>query len=65
MQIANDLIGYSKYLEEIKILAVYGGTKIEKQIKSLKNRPQIVIGTLGRTKDLIKEKNYLLEKFNV
>ena len=27
MQIANDLIGYSKFLEEIKILAVYGGNK--------------------------------------
>ena len=56
MQIANDLIGYSKYLKDIKILAVYGGAKIEKQIKSLKKGPQIIIGTPGRTKDLIKRK---------
>ena len=62
MQIANDLIGYSKYLEEIKILAIYGGTKIEKQIKSLKNGPQIVIGTPGRTKDLIKRKKLFVGK---
>ena len=62
MQIANDLIGYSKHLEEIKILAVYGGTKIEKQIKSLKKGPQIVIGTPGRTKDLIKRKKLFVGK---
>ena len=62
MQIANDLISYSKYLEEIKILAVYGGTKIEKQIKSLTKRPQIVIGTPGRTKDLIKRKKLSVGK---
>ena len=62
MQIANDLKGYSKYLEEIKILAVYGGTKIEKQIKSLKKGSQIVIGTPGRTKDLIKRKKLFVGK---
>ena len=43
-------------MKSINILAVYGGTKIEKQIKSLKKGPQIVIGTPGRTKDLIKRK---------
>ena len=62
MQIANDLVGYSKYLKEIKILAVFGGTKIEKQIKSLKKGPQIVIGTPGRTKDLIKRKKLFIGK---
>ena len=56
MQITNDLISYSKYLKSLNILAVYGGTKIEKQIKALKKGPQIVIGTPGRTKDLIKRK---------
>ena len=56
IQITNDLLSYSKYLKSINILAVYGGTKIEKQIKSLKRGPQIVIGTPGRTKDLIKRK---------
>ena len=62
MQIADDLIGYSKYLKEIKILAVYGGTKIEKHIKSLKKGPQIVIGTPGRTRDLIKRKKLFVGK---
>ncbi len=56
IQITNDLSSYSKYLKMVKVLAVYGGTKIEKQIRSLKKGPQIIIGTPGRTKDLIRRK---------
>ena len=56
IQITNDLISYSKYVKMINVLAVYGGAKIEKQIKSLKKGPQIVVGTPGRTKDLIRRK---------
>jgi len=56
IQISNDLSSYSKYLKKINTLAVYGGTKIEKQIRSLKKGPQIIVGTPGRTKDLIRRK---------
>jgi ATP-dependent RNA helicase DeaD len=56
IQITNDLRSYSKYLKTINILAVYGGVKIDKQFKSLKKEPQIIVGTPGRTKDLIKRK---------
>jgi len=56
IQITNDLLSYSKYVKMINILAVYGGAKIDKQIKSLKKGPQIVVGTPGRTKDLIRRK---------
>ena len=56
IQITNDLLSYSKYLKNINILSVYGGVKIEKQIKSLKKGPQIVVGTPGRTNDLIRRK---------
>ena len=37
-------------------MAVYGGASIETQIKGLKKGAHIVIGTPGRTKDLIKRK---------
>ena len=60
IQITNDLISYSKYLKMIKILAVYGGAKIQKQISSLKKGPQIVVGTPGRTKDLIRRKKLFI-----
>ena len=60
IQITNDLLSYSKYLKNINILSVYGGVKIEKQIKSLKKGPQIVVGTPGRTNDLIRRKKLII-----
>ena len=56
IQIAKDLAKYSKYLNGLNILAVYGGSDIKTQIKSLNKGAHIVIGTPGRTKDLIKRK---------
>ena len=61
IQICKDLETYSKYVSGIKILAVYGGTNIETQIKSLNKGVHIVVGTPGRTKDLIKRKVLKLE----
>ena len=61
IQICKDLETYSKYVSGIKILSVYGGTNIETQIKSLKKGVHIVVGTPGRTKDLIKRKVLKLE----
>ena len=56
IQIAKDLTKYSKYLKGLNILAVYGGSDIKTQIRSLNKGAHIVIGTPGRTKDLIKRK---------
>ena len=56
IQIAKDLAKYSKYLNGLNILAVYGGSDIKTQIRSLNKGAHIVIGTPGRTKDLIKRK---------
>jgi len=56
LQIAKDIKTYSKYLPNVKSTAVYGGSSILDQIKSLREKPQIVIGTPGRVIDLIKRK---------
>lgn len=56
VQITRDLMTYAKYLKGVDILAVYGGAKIEPQIKALKKGAQIVVGTPGRTRDLINRK---------
>ena len=64
IQITNDLLSYSKYLKNINILSVYGGVKIEKQIKSLKKGPQIVVGTPGRTNDLIRRNKLIIGKID-
>ena len=64
IQICKDLETYSKYVSGIKILAVYGGANIDTQIKSLNKGVHIVVGTPGRTKDLIKRKVLKLELVN-
>lgn len=56
MQIAQDIKNYSKNFSDLKVLAVYGGAGIEGQIKILKKGVHIVVGTPGRTLDLIKRK---------
>ena len=60
IQIAQDLTDFSKYLPGLKIVAVYGGASIDTQIRALKKGAQIIIGTPGRTKDLIKRKKLIL-----
>ena len=64
IQIAKDLIAFSKYLDYVKVLPVYGGTSIENQIKSIKKGIQIIVGTPGRTKDLIRRKILKLDIVN-
>lgn len=53
LQIAKDLENFSKHLGNVMIQAVYGGADAQKQINGLKKNPQIVVGTPGRTLDLI------------
>ena len=56
LQIANDLENFSKNLDKAKIAVLYGGSDIRKQITSLEKGAQIIVGTPGRTLDLIKRK---------
>lgn len=53
LQIASDLADYSKYIDNLRVLPVYGGSSIESQIKSLKRGVQIIVATPGRLIDLI------------
>ena len=56
MQISKDLQSFSKYTKTPSILPVYGGAAIDSQIKGLRKGANIVVGTPGRTLDLIKRK---------
>jgi len=56
VQIGNNIREFSKYLPKVKTTTVYGGSSIEDQIRSLKKGSQIVVGTPGRTVDLIKRR---------
>ena len=51
MQAADDIRDFAKYMSGIKVLAVYGGQDISRQIKALSARVQIVVGTPGRVMD--------------
>lgn len=54
IQVANDIEKFGKYIKGLRCLAVYGGSSIENQIRSLKKGIQIIVGTPGRTHDLIR-----------
>ena len=56
VQIGNNIKDFCKYLPKVKVTTVYGGSSIEDQIRSLKRGSQIVVGTPGRTVDLIKRR---------
>lgn len=56
LQIAGDLTDYSKYITDLKILPVYGGSSIDSQIRSLKRGVHIIVATLGRLIDLMERK---------
>lgn len=51
IQSVEELKNVARYKNSIKILPIYGGQPIDRQITALKKRPQIVIGTPGRVMD--------------
>ena len=53
VQIGKNIEDFCKYQKKIQVTTVYGGSSMEQQIKSLKRGSQIVVGTPGRTVDLI------------
>ncbi|SEB50274.1 ATP-dependent RNA helicase DeaD [Tenacibaculum sp. MAR_2009_124] len=56
VQIGKNIEDFSKYIPDLKVVTVYGGSSIEQQMKQLKKGAQIVVGTPGRTVDLIRRR---------
>ncbi len=65
MQISEELHKLAKYMHDVKILAVYGGQEIYKQIKPLHAGVQIVVGTPGRVMDHMRRKTLKLDNLNI
>jgi ATP-dependent RNA helicase DeaD len=65
LQITDDVRKFSKYMENIRTLAIYGGEPIMRQIRELKNRPQIVVGTPGRIMDHMRRKTLKIDHVKV
>ena len=51
IQIGDELRGLLAYYKNIRVAVVYGGQKIDAQIRQLKKKPQIVVATPGRLMD--------------
>ncbi|MFT7330172.1 MAG: ATP-dependent RNA helicase DeaD [Roseivirga sp.] len=64
IQIARNIEEFSTNLKGFRVAAVYGGSDINDQIRKLKRGVQIVVGTPGRTVDLIKRKKLILDSVN-
>ncbi|MET6997902.1 DEAD/DEAH box helicase [Chitinophaga defluvii] len=56
LQITSDLKNFSKYLGDVNIVAVYGGSSIVQQLRDLKRGAQVVVATPGRLLDIIERK---------
>ncbi|MCI6857815.1 MAG: DEAD/DEAH box helicase [Eubacterium sp.] len=56
IQVADEIRKLAKYLPSVKILPIYGGQEISKQIRSLKAGVQVIIGTPGRIMDHMRRK---------
>ena len=62
IQIADELRGLLTFSKKIRVAVVYGGAKIEGQIKQLEKHPQIVVATPGRLMDHYKRKTLRLDR---
>ena len=62
LQITDDLRDFSKYMPEVRVVPVYGGTDIMLQIKSLQRGAQIIVATPGRLLDLMGRGKVQLEQ---
>jgi len=55
LQVAENMAQFAKY-RRLRVLPVYGGASIERQVRELQNGAQIVVGTPGRVIDLMERR---------
>lgn len=65
IQVAEEIRRLAKFMHGIKILPIYGGQDIVKQIRSLKAGTQVMIGTPGRVMDHMRRKTVKLDHVNM
>ncbi|MGM9969501.1 MAG: DEAD/DEAH box helicase [Anaeroplasma sp.] len=57
IQVSNEIKKLTKYIKDIRVCTIYGGQSYDIQLKELKKKPQIVIGTPGRIIDQMNKGN--------
>ena len=64
LQITQELKKYAINLDKLNIVAVYGGSNIQEQAKSIKRGAQIIVATPGRMLDMLKRKYVNISKID-
>ncbi len=62
LQIADELRGLLTFRKDVRVAVVYGGQRMEPQIRALKEKPQILVATPGRLMDLYNRKHVRFDK---
>ena len=62
IQIRDELRDLCAFKEGVRVVCLYGGQPIDKQITQLKKNPQIVVATPGRLMDHMKRRTVRLDK---
>ena len=62
VQIQEELRDLCEFKEGVRTVCLYGGAPIDKQINTLKKKPQIVVATPGRLMDHMKRRTVKLDK---
>jgi ATP-dependent RNA helicase DeaD len=65
IQVADEIRKLAKYMHGIKVLPIYGGQEISKQIRSLKSGIQIIVGTPGRLMDHMRRKTIRMDNVKI
>ncbi|MDO5017729.1 MAG: DEAD/DEAH box helicase [Lagierella massiliensis] len=64
IQVSEEISNLAKYKKNIKVMPIYGGQPIERQLRGLKSGVQIVIGTPGRVMDHMRRGSLKLNNLN-
>lgn len=64
IQVAEELVALAKYKKDVRILPIYGGQQIDRQMRALRKKPQIIVGTPGRIMDHLRRETLKLEGLN-
>ena len=65
IQVAEEITALSKYKKGVRVLPIYGGQQIDRQISALRKKPQVIIGTPGRVMDHIRRRTLKLDDLNM
>ena len=62
IQIRDELRDLCAFKEGVRVVCLYGGQPIDKQITQLKKKPQLIVATPGRLRDHLKRRTVRLDK---